>query len=100
MEITPLGDSALIIRVCESSAEPGERSLRAVLDALHKIRNAAIPGVLELAPAYTTIGIFFDPLSVSAAAPDSIFDSLATQIRSAVAHAKKIATKTTSRVVE
>jgi inhibitor of KinA len=100
MQITPLGDSALIVRVCESSAEPDERSLRAVLDALHKIKSAAIPGILELAPAYTTIGIFFDPLRVEAAAPKSIFDSLAGQVRKAVSQAKKSAAKTASRVVE
>src|SRR6266446_880245 len=100
MQITPLGDSALIIRVCESSAEPDERSLRAVLEALHKIKSAAIPGILELAPAYTTIGIFFDPLRVEVAAPESIFDSLAGQIRKAVSQAKKSAAKTASRVVE
>jgi inhibitor of KinA len=100
MQITPLGDSALIVRVCESSAEPDERSLRAVLEALHKIKSAAIPGILELAPAYTTIGIFFDPLHVAAAAPESIFDSLAGQIHKAVAQAKKGAARTASRVVE
>lgn len=100
MEITPLGDSALIVRVCGPSAESGEQSLHAVLDALHKIKSAMIPGILELAPAYTTIGVFFDPLSVATAGPDSIFDSLTAQIQAAVAHAKKSAAKTTSRVIE
>jgi inhibitor of KinA len=97
MEITPLGDSALIVRVCGPNAEPGEQSLRAVLDALHKIKNAAIPGIVELAPAYTTIGVFFDPLRV---ASDSILDSLTDQIRKAVSQTKKTATKAARRVVE
>jgi inhibitor of KinA len=100
MQITPLGDSALIVRVCESSAEPDEQSLRIVLEVVHKIKSAPIPGILELTPAYTTIGIFFDPLRVEAAAPESIFDSLAGQIRKAVSHAKKSAARTASRVVE
>ena len=100
MQITPLGDSALVVRVCETSTDPGEQSLRLVLDTLHKIKDARIAGILELAPAYTTIGIFFDPLRVAAAAPESIFDSLAGQIRKAISHAKKSAAKTASRVVE
>lgn len=99
MQITPLGDSALLVRVCEISADPDEESLRAVLDALHKIKNAQIPGVLELAPAYTTVGVFFDPSRVSAAAPDLIFDSLAEQIGKAVSQANKSATKVASRFV-
>jgi inhibitor of KinA len=32
-----------------------------VLAAVRQIEAAAIPGVIELAPAYTTIGVFFDP---------------------------------------
>lgn len=100
MEITPLGDSALIVRVCAPGDEPGEQSLRAVLDALHEIRSAAIPGILEAAPAYTTIGVFFDPLRVATAGSDSIFDSLAGQIRKAAARAKKSAIKAATRVVE
>ena len=100
MQITPLGDSALIVRVCESSAEPDEQSLRTVLEVMHKIKSAAIPGILELAPAYTTIGIFFDPLRVEAAAPESIFDSLIGQIRKTVSHARKSGARAASRVVE
>jgi len=100
MQITPLGDAALIVRVCESSAEPDEQSLRTVLEVVHKIKSAPIPGILELTPAYTTIGIFFNPLRVEAAAPESIFDSLVGQIRKAVSHAKKSAARTASRVVE
>lgn len=100
MEITPLGDSALIVRVCEPAGEPGEQSLRAVLDTLDKIRRAAIPGILELAPAYTTIGVFFEPSRVAATAPDSIFDSLTEQIRRAVSQVKKSARKMEGRLVE
>lgn len=100
MEITPLGDSALVVRVCEPSTDPDEQSLRGVLDALHRIRSAEIPGVVELAPAYTTIGVFFDPSHVRAVAPDLIFDSLAEQINNAVSRSKKKVTKAASRLVE
>lgn len=100
MEITPLGDSALVVRVCEPSTDPDEQSLRGVLDALHRIRGAEIPGVVELAPAYTTIGVFFDPSRIRAVAPDLIFDSLAEQINNAVSRSKKKVTKAASRLVE
>ena len=60
MEITPLGDSALIVRVVDDFARDPEASLNAVLAALRSLEAAAIPGVIELAPAYSTIGVFFD----------------------------------------
>lgn len=60
MEITPLGDSALIVRVVDDFALDPEASLNAVLAAFRSLEAAAIPGVIELAPAYSTIGVFFD----------------------------------------
>jgi inhibitor of KinA len=63
MRIEPLGDSALLVRVVEEFHP--EQSLDAVLRAAHRIELAAIPGVIELAPAYTTIGVFFDPSEVT-----------------------------------
>ena len=59
MRIEPLGDAALVVRVVEKFHP--EQSLDAVLRAVHRIELAAIPGVIDLAPAYTTIGVFFDP---------------------------------------
>ena len=59
MRIEPLGDSALIIRVVEEFHP--ENSLDAVLRAVHELERAALPGVIELAPAYATVGVFFDP---------------------------------------
>ena len=59
MHIEPLGDSALIVRLADHF-DP-ETSLNAVLVAIRQIEAAAIPGVIELAPAYTTIGVFFNP---------------------------------------
>src|SRR6185436_3460910 len=60
MEITPLGDSALIVRVVADFARDPEASLNSVLAALRSLEAAAIPGVTELAPAYSTVAIFFD----------------------------------------
>jgi KipI family sensor histidine kinase inhibitor len=81
MRIEPLGDSALIVRVAdEFQPDP---SLNAVLAALGHLEAAAIPGVVELAPAYTTIGVFFDPARVELTVPDeSPSDVLATKIQS------------------
>jgi inhibitor of KinA len=102
MEITPLGDSALVVRVREVSADSNDESLRAVLDALHKIRSAQIPGVMEVAPAYTTIGVFYDLTRVAAAGiePEAAFDWIAGQIRQAASARVKSKTKAESRLIE
>jgi inhibitor of KinA len=65
MEITPLGDSALIVRVREQFEDAPEKALDQVLRAFHQLERAAIPGVIELAPAYTSVGVFYDPSQVS-----------------------------------
>ena len=70
VEIVPLGDSALIVRVVDDFARDPEASLNAVLAALRSLEAAAIPGVTELAPAYSTIGVFFDATAVALAAPE------------------------------
>ena len=51
MEIIPLGDSALIVRVREQFEDAPEETLDEVLRTLQQLRNAAIPGVIEVAPA-------------------------------------------------
>jgi len=85
MEITPLGDSALIVRMRDRFEDAPEETLDEVLRAYQRIRNAAIPGVIELAPAYTSISVFFDPITVGKATgtPDKLFDWFATRIRAA-----------------
>lgn len=62
MQIEPLGDSALIVRVADHF-DP-ETSSNAVLEAVRELEAAAIPGMIEFAPAYTTIGVFFDPARI------------------------------------
>jgi inhibitor of KinA len=93
MEIKPLGDSALVVRIRETSTDLDDESLSAVLGALRKIESAQIPGVIELAPAYTTIGVFFDPQQVASTGVDAaaIFDWMAEQIRKAVSRKMKSA---------
>ena len=59
MRIEPLGDSALLVRVVQEFE--AEESLDAVLRATRQLEVAQIRGVIDLAPAYTTVGVFFDP---------------------------------------
>jgi KipI family sensor histidine kinase inhibitor len=61
MRIEPLGDSALLVRIVEDYGRDPEKALDAVLGAFGQLQAAAIPGVIELAPAYATVGVFFDP---------------------------------------
>jgi KipI family sensor histidine kinase inhibitor len=68
MSIEPLGDSALIVRVVDDFARDPEASLDAVQAALRSLEAAAIPGVTDLAPAYSTIGVFFDVAEIARAA--------------------------------
>jgi inhibitor of KinA len=74
MRIDPLGDSALIVRIVDDFARDPEASLNAVLGALRSLEAAAIPGVTELAPAYATVGVFFDPARIES------FEALKTTI--------------------
>src|SRR3954453_1174309 len=85
MEIAPLGDSALIVRVRERFDDAPEEALDEVLRAFQRLRSAAIPGGIEFAPAYTSVAVFFDPVDVAKASGTSseIFDWLATRIRAA-----------------
>jgi inhibitor of KinA len=64
MKVEPLGDSALIVRVVDDFGANPNESLNAVLAAFRSLEAAAIPGVMEMAPAYTTIGVFYDPMRV------------------------------------
>lgn len=87
MEIIPLGDSALIVRVREQFEDAPEETLDEVLRVFQLLQRLAIPGVIELAPAYTSVAVFFDPVAVlktNAAATNGVFDGLATRIRSAI----------------
>jgi inhibitor of KinA len=85
MEITPLGDSALILRLPEDCKDKPEQTLNKVLGVMEAIERAQIPGLIECVSAYTTVAVFFDPAGVirSGAAPESVVDWLAEKIRAA-----------------
>jgi inhibitor of KinA len=87
MEIVPLGDSALIVRVRDRFDDVPDQALTEVLSTFRRLQDAAIPGVIELAPAYTTVAVFFDPIMVANAAPklDQALDRLMERLREVVA---------------
>ncbi len=92
MEIAPLGDSALIVRVSENFEDAPDETLNTVLGVQRRLEAAQLPGVIELAPAYTTVAVFFDPVRVIAAGAneDRVFDWLADRIGKALSDAREI----------
>jgi inhibitor of KinA len=92
MEITSLGDSALVVRVRESFHAAPDETLNAVLETQRQLENAQLPGLIELAPAYTTVAVFFNPVRVIAAgAPiENVFNWLVQRIREALAAAPRV----------
>jgi inhibitor of KinA len=104
MEIVPLGDSALIVRVRERFDDAPEETLDTVLRAFQQLEGAAVPGVIELAPAYTSVAVFFDPIAVAKATEtsDEVFDWLATRIRAAISRVADLggAARSRSQTVE
>jgi inhibitor of KinA len=87
MEIVPLGDSALIVRVRGRFEDAPDQTLTEVLRTFRRLQDAAIPGVIELAPAYTTVAVFFDPTIVAQEGPKpaEALDWLTGRVRAAVA---------------
>jgi len=102
MEIVPLGDSALIVRVREQFDEAPEETLNEVLRTVQQLRSAAIPGVIELAPAYTSVAVFFDPVDVAKASgtASDIFDWLAARIGAATVPKRRGSSRSAPRTVE
>jgi inhibitor of KinA len=87
MKIIPLGDSALVVRVRDQFEDAPEETLDEVVRVFQLLQRAAIPGVVELAPAYTSVAVFFDPIAVLKS--NGAFDELAIKIRSAIIPASR-----------
>lgn len=86
MKIVPLGDSALIVRLRDELHAQPELAVCEVIDAQRRLQAAAIPGVVELAPAYASIGVFFDPALVRRDPPAAaVFETLTNAIVTALA---------------
>jgi inhibitor of KinA len=86
MQISALGDSALIMRVRGQFEDAPDETLNEVFRAFHLLRDAGIPGVIDLAPSYTSVAIFFDPIMIAKGSgkPGELFDSLAERLREVV----------------
>jgi inhibitor of KinA len=91
MDIIPLGDSALVVRVRDQFEDDPDETLDEVLRVFQLLQRADIPGVIELAPAYTSVAVFFDPIAVlkSNGATNGVVDELAKRIRSAIIPASR-----------
>ncbi len=61
MTILPLGDSALTIHVGEKFAADPRGCLREVEGVLGALHAARLPGVVEIAPAFSSVTVFYDP---------------------------------------
>jgi inhibitor of KinA len=98
MQITPLGDSALLVELGDSITESTHRRVQAAWRAL---AAAPLPGVSETVPAYTTVTVFYDPWQVvQAGAPEmEIVSWLSARIRERLKDPPKSA-KMKHRLVE
>ena len=101
MEISPLGDSALLIRVVENFDAAPDDALAKVLRAQRVIESAQIGGVIELAPAYGTLAVFYDPArAVDSDAPsENPFAWIEQQITRALTRDENMADDLSSRPV-
>lgn len=88
MQITPLGDSAVTLHVRESFDDAPNETLDEVLGYSDFLRQAHLPGVVEVAPAYTTVALFYDPTRAVAAGADSkaVFEWVAARVQTAIAN--------------
>ena len=65
MKITPLGDSALTIHVCDEFQSDPEGCLREVGHVLRLLQEARLPGLSEVTPAFTSVSMFYDPAQIA-----------------------------------
>jgi len=102
MEVVPLGDSALIVRVREQFDDAPKETLNEVLRTFQQLRSTTIPGMIELAPAYTSVAVFFDPVDVAKASgtASDIFDWLAARIGAATVPKRTGSRRSAPRTVE
>jgi inhibitor of KinA len=103
MEVIPLGDSTLLVRVGNDFDKLPEHTLDNVLRTLRQLQAAQIPGVIDLTSSYTTVALFFNPVRVvEAGAPVAgVVDWLTEKIQRALHKGKKPKQrKSESRIAE
>lgn len=92
MTIEPLGDSALIVRLTiEPEADPA-RMIGIVQRVAATIRDARVQGVMDVVPAYATVGVFFDPVTT--------FEMLQSHIAALLASPKNPRLDRVTRLIE
>jgi len=98
MQITPLGDQALMVELGDSI---NESTHRRVQEAWRALSAEKLPGVSESVPAYTSVTLFYDPWQVvRAGAPETeIVSWLTEKVRERLKNPPKSA-KTKPRTVE
>jgi inhibitor of KinA len=98
MQITPLGDSALIV---EFGGSIDESTHRRVQSAWRALAAEPMPGVSESVPAYTTVTVFYDPWQVvqAGASEGGVVAWLSSRVRERIKNPPKSA-KTKPRLVE
>jgi len=102
MEITPLGDCAMILHVRDNFDDAPNEALDQVLGYFDFLRQAELPGVTELAPAYTTVALFYDPTRAVAAGadPNGVFEWMASRVQTAIANGTVRLKRSPGSVVE
>lgn len=88
MLIRPLGDTALRVQLGEKLDEATHARVQAACAA---IEAASLPGVRELVPAYTTVTVHYDPVSVALASgrSDDLAGWLGERVEQLIARAGK-----------
>lgn len=99
MQITPLGDSALMLTLGDSITESTHRQVQAAWRALSA---EPLPGVSEVTLAYTTVTVFFEARRVvEAGAPeDEVVEWLSARVRERLKNPPKSAKTGKPRTVE
>ncbi|HET9984145.1 MAG TPA: 5-oxoprolinase subunit PxpB [Longimicrobiales bacterium] len=81
MHIEPLGDHALLVHLGSSIDEETHRLVRAAYATLERLD---LPGVSELVPAFTSIGVHYDPARVRHAPTEPPHEGLRRELAAAL----------------
>ena len=100
-KIEPLGDRAVIVRLPKSRSAPAE-ALPRLLAVQRQLQNAAIAGVTEVATAYATVAVFYDPaiMHEHITSTESAFDWLKQQLASVLARRPRRQSKLPARRID
>lgn len=69
MQIYPLGECALIV---EFGKEISLDANRLSIALAKRLENMPFPGFIEAVPAYTSVGVFYDPIKIRQSHPDAV----------------------------